>query len=83
MDNNEIVTRLKAFLETEVPSQGTELTETTDLLQDWFVDSLGIIETVLFIEQTFAVPVRRNDINGTNFQSIATISAFIADRLGD
>lgn len=83
MNNNEIVTRLRTFLETEFPNQGVELTESTDLLDDWFVDSLGIIETVLFIEQTFAVPVTRSDINGTNFRNIAALSAFIADRLGD
>ncbi len=82
MDNNEISTRIRTFLETEFPNQGTELTETTDLLQDWFIDSLGIIEMVLFIEQTFSITVCRADIQAVNFRNIAAISIFVADRLG-
>ncbi len=81
MDRQTIVARLREFLETEFPNQGVELNEDTDLLREWFVDSLGIIETVLFIEKAFAVNVSRADINGANFKSIATLSAYIAARL--
>ena len=81
MENKEISTRIKTFLETEFPNQGIELTETTDLLQDWFVDSLGMIEMVLFIEQTFSIPVSRADIQAVNFRNIAAISTFVSGRL--
>lgn len=81
MDKVEIKTRLSRFLLDEFPNQGVELTETTDLLDEWFIDSLGIIETVLFLEKTFGVDIRRADINGTNFRNIGTLAEFVAARL--
>ena len=81
MNRNEIVDDLKAFLHQEFPNQGVELNETTDLLGEWFVDSLGIIETVLYLEKNFGVDVKRADINGDNFQNLETLSEFVANRL--
>ena len=81
MSKTEIVDDLKAFLEREFPNQGVDLTETTDLLGEWFVDSLGIIETVLYLEKNFGVDVKRADINGDNFQNLDTLSDFVVNRL--
>ncbi|MGD2053074.1 MAG: phosphopantetheine-binding protein [Gammaproteobacteria bacterium] len=81
MNRSEIIDRLKAFLLQEFPNQGVALTESTDLLGEWFVDSLGIIETVLYLEKTFAIDIRRADINGDNFSNIATLADFISRRL--
>ena len=81
MNKSEIVDELKAFLEQEFPNQGVDLTETTDLLGEWFVDSLGIIETVLYLEKNFGVDIKRADINGDNFQNLDTLSDFVVNRL--
>lgn len=81
MTRTEIAGQLKSFLETEFYNQGVPLTETTDLLEAWFVDSIGIVETVLFIETNFGISVSRADINGANFKSIATLSEFVERRL--
>ena len=81
MSKTEIVDDLKAFLEREFRNQGVDLTETTDLLGEWFVDSLGIIETVLYLEKNFGVDVKRADINGDNFQNLDTLSDFVVNRL--
>ena len=81
MNKKEIVDSLKTFLHQEFPNQGIELTGTTDLLGEWFVDSLGLIETVLYLEKTFGVDVRRADINGDNFQNLETLSDFVVSRL--
>lgn len=81
MNRDEIADSLKTFLLQEFPNQGVELTESTDLLGEWFIDSLGIIETVLYLERNFGVDVRRADINGDNFKSLETLSSFIINRL--
>lgn len=81
MTNNEIASALTTFLQQEFPNQGVTLTDSTDLLREWFVDSLGIIETVLFLEKTFGIDIARADINGSNFRDIAALSGFIATRL--
>lgn len=82
MNRVEIAQQLKHFLQTQFPNPGVELQETTDLLGGWFIDSLGIVQTVLFIESTFGIDVQRADINGANFKDIATLSDFVARRLG-
>lgn len=81
MTREEIAESTRVFIETEFPSPGMALTIDTDLLKDWFVDSLGIIQAVLFVEKTFGVRVARSDINGTNFRSVATLADFVANRL--
>ena len=81
MNRTEIIDKLKTFLLQEFPNQGVTLTESTDLLGEWFVDSLGIIETVLYLEKTFAVDIRRADINGDNFSNLASLADFISNRL--
>ena len=82
MNRSEIVDSLKTFLQTEFPNQGVDLDESTDLLGEWFVDSLGIIETVLFLEKNFGIDIKRADINGDNFRNLATLSEFVVSRLG-
>ncbi len=81
MTHSEIADTLRTFLQQEFPNQGAALSDTTDLLKDWFVDSLGIIETVLFLEKTFGIDIARADINGSNFRNIAVLSEFVARRL--
>ena len=81
MNKSDIIESLQTFLLTEFPNQGVDLTESTNLLGEWFVDSLGIIETVLFLERNFGIDIKRADINGDNFLNLATLSEFVAGRL--
>ena len=81
MDKGVISKLLKDFFEEEFPNQGMDLEYTTDLLNDWFVDSLGIINTVLFLEREFAISIARADINSDNFQNIDTLSTFVRKTL--
>ncbi len=80
MTKNEIIRDLKIFLEDEFPNQAVELTESTNLLEEWFVDSLGIIEMVMFLESRFGVEVSRAEINGVNFENLKSLSGYILSR---
>jgi len=79
--NRWTLTEATRFLQQEFPNQGVELDESTDLLGEWFIDSMGIIETVLFLEKGFGIEVRRADINGDNFRNVSTLADFISARL--
>ena len=83
MGRDEISGRIRRFLEAEFPNEAIELTGETDLLDEWFIDSLGITETVIFLESSFGIEVGRADINGSNFENIASLSAFVARRLSE
>ncbi len=81
MESAEILGTLKSFIEAEFPNQGLGLDESTHLLEEWFVDSFGIMETVLFMESTFGIDVSRADINAANFASLTALTQFVAGRL--
>ena len=80
MEKTEIAARIRRYLEEEFPNDGVDLTDQTDLLEEWFIDSLGITETVLFLESSFGIELGRADINGSNFQNIDSLADFVAHR---
>ena len=83
MQITEIKSQLKNFFEEEFPNPGASLTDDTNLLDDWFVDSFGIVNTTLFLEEKFGVEISRADINAITFRSIETFSQYVANQLKD
>ena len=81
MDKSEITARLRAYFETAMPNADAVLTDTTNLLDQWFVDSLGVVQTVMFIEAEFNIVLSRADIDGENFDNISTLADLIIARL--
>ena len=80
MELDDVRSQLQAFIETSFPHPGAELTASTSLLNGWFIDSLGIVQTVVFLEQQFGCDVRAADVNATNFHSIETLAAYVLER---
>ena len=83
MQRTDIKSQLKSFFEEEFPNPGASLTDDTNLLDDWFVDSFGIVNTTLFLEEKFGVEISRADINAITFRSIETLSQYVANQLKD
>ena len=79
--NKAVEDKIKHYLATEFPNPGFELQEDTDLLNDWFVDSLGIINTLVFLESEFKVRIARGEINGENFRNVLTLSHLIRHKM--
>ena len=82
MDRDAITEQIVEFIQNEFPDPGRELTCETDLLNDWFIDSLGVIETVLFLEERFGTKLSRADIDGANFHNAVTIADLVLRRQG-
>ena len=83
MERSQIVARLKGYLEREFPNQAVQLGEDTNLLEEWFTDSLGIVEMVMFLESEFGIRVGRADLNAENFATLGTLADFVHLRIGD
>jgi acyl carrier protein len=81
MQSNEIKSQLKDFFEKEFPNPGADFTDNTDLLDDWFIDSFGIVNTTLFLEEKFGIEISRADINAENFRNVETLSRYVANQL--
>ena len=81
MDETGVTEKIRNFLLESFPHQGKSLENFTDLLNDWFVDSLGIIMTVVFLEKTFQIDIQSVDVNDENFHSISSLTQFVLHRL--
>lgn len=54
-----------------------------DLFTSGILDSLGVLQMVLFIEEQFGVKVPDEDVVFENFQSVAAIDAYLSKQRGE
>lgn len=57
-----------------------EFSDDAPLIRSGVIDSLGILEVVAFVEETWNVTVDVSGITESNFGSIASIAEFVAHR---
>ncbi len=50
------------------------------LLQNGIIDSLGVLDLVSFMEETFAIAVMDEELLPENFQTIERLTAFIVNK---
>lgn len=53
-----------------------------DLLASDLLDSQGILEIVVFLEERFEIEIGDEDLIPENFQSIDAMAAFVARKVG-
>ena len=80
MTETQITSQLLEYFQARAPDPALVLAPTTKLLEDWFLDSLGILEAVLFLETRFGVAMQRADITATTFESVASLTELIVAR---
>jgi acyl carrier protein len=81
MDDAEIYRTIQGYLEDVSPSGGTRLDGSTDLLDGWFVDSIAIVDTVVFLERRFGIKIARADITADTFRNLDSLVGFVSARL--
>ena len=66
---------------------GFRYSEDSSFLQEGIVDSLGVMELVAFIEETYGIKVDDHDITPDNFDSVRKLAAYVrrisADMAGE
>ncbi len=55
----------------------TEIDASENLLSKGIVDSHGVMELVGFLEQRYGIAVGDGDLSPENFESVASIEAFV------
>lgn len=83
MSRDEIFARIRDYLLRAFPADGVELDGSTLLLDEWFVDSVAIVNTVLFLESSFGVSMGRADINATVFRSLDSLTDYVERSLAE
>ncbi|WP_030058607.1 MULTISPECIES: phosphopantetheine-binding protein [Streptomyces] len=55
-----------------------ELADSDDLFASGFVNSLFVMQLVMFVESELATPVADEDLQMDNFRSVDAVAAFVA-----
>ncbi|MCB9422088.1 MAG: acyl carrier protein [Ardenticatenaceae bacterium] len=56
---------------------GYPFPDDASFMDEGVIDSLGVLELALFVEENFGFVVSRNDLTPTNFGSVTELAAFI------
>jgi acyl carrier protein len=60
----------------------TQIDPNENLLSKGIIDSHGVMELVGFLEERFGITVADEDLSPENFESVASIDAFVARKNG-
>jgi acyl carrier protein len=71
--------RIREFLTTNFyVDSGAALTDQASLLDRGIIDSTGVMEVVEFLQQTFGIEVKDDELLPENLDSISRIDAFVS-----
>ena len=81
----DILEKIEQFLISEIASDlgKKSIAPDEDLLEQGIIDSLGIMKLVVFMEETFGISVEDDDVIPENFQSLASMVAFVEQKVGN
>jgi acyl carrier protein len=56
---------------------GYQLPDDASFLEEGIVDSTGVLELVMFVEETFDIAVEDDEIVPDNFDSVSQLAAYV------
>lgn len=79
----QIEERIRDFIACNLLYSETGFTyaDDTSFLQEGIIDSLGVLELVEFVQKSFGVKVNQAEVTRGNFDSVATLAAFVRGKL--
>jgi acyl carrier protein len=79
----EIETRIRDYVAQNLlfSDNGFQYDDEASFLQEGIVDSAGVLELVLFVEETFGVTVDDAELTPDNFDSIKKLASYIRRKI--
>jgi acyl carrier protein len=79
MNNNGINETIRSYIADNIlySNKGFPYSDDTSFLENGIIDSMNIMEIVMFVEDKFAISVADEDITPENFDSVTRLAAFI------
>lgn len=78
MTSEEVRAKIRSYVVSHFHLSGIpDLGDEDSLLDAQLIDSLGILELVQFLEETFAMEVTDDDLSPENFDSIGALARFV------
>ena len=73
---------IRSFILDHFPlARQKSLTDDDSLLHDGVIDSMGTLDVVMFLEETFDVVLEDEDLVMDNFATISTLAEFVESKL--
>ena len=80
MDINEVKKSVHEYVFENTFTESEKITETSLIFKEGFLDSMGLIMLITFLEEKFEVKVTDADMVEENFESIISISEFVTKK---
>ena len=77
----DIKSEIKGFISEEFVTDGSDISDDTNLLEEEIIDSLGIFTLVSFVEDKFGVKVDPEEVNLDNFETLTAIEGLVQGKL--
>lgn len=73
MENQQIATLVKDFVENDLLDGDTKVEMETSLFSDGLIDSMNLVQLLLFLEQSFAIKIATSEVNVVNLDTVESI----------
>jgi acyl carrier protein len=73
---------IRSFVCQRFPALPPDLSPTESLLESGAVDSLGLLDIVMFIEERFDIVIDDDELTGEHFESLEAIASLAESKLG-
>jgi acyl carrier protein len=84
IEQAEISRQLREFILANFPAARRQaLDEENSLFNTHIVDSMGILDLALYIENAFGLTLKEEEFSAENFESIGALTKFVANKLTD
>ena len=77
----DIKSEIKDFISAEFVTDGSDIGDDTNLLEEEIIDSLGIFTLVSFVEDKYGVKVEPEEVNLDNFETLSAIEGLVQGKL--
>jgi acyl carrier protein len=81
MQTTDIEREIRTFLVNNYLFGRTEALRDDESLLDNVIDSTGVLELVVFLQDSFAIVVEDNEVVPDNLESVKTVAAFVERKL--
>jgi acyl carrier protein len=74
--------RVRTYIKQSVHAESDKIADDTLIFKEGFLDSMGLIALIAFLEEGFAIRTDDSDLIEDNFESINAITDFVVKKSG-
>lgn len=75
--------QINAFVVSNFLFDSGDVKDDASLMGEGIIDSTGVLELVMFVEEAFGFTVADEEVLPQNFDSIAALAAYVEHKVGD